>query len=227
MKKIDRFHSDNSHTSYSLAPVQRETLEYLRNFISEKGYGPTLKDIAEFIGVKSPSTAHFHLSRLEDKGFLKRGEDGSITLAEKEELEVNAGPCAVPLLGLIAAGSPIEAIEDRSVMIDIPPQFLQKIPQKGIKKSGEGEIFCLQVTGDSMIDAHIMDGDIIVIRKQHTADDGEIVVALLEDNIATLKTFRRLKGGKVMLVPHNPNHQPITVDKVDIQGRVVGVVREL
>lgn len=207
---------NNSFKSHQLAPVQRETLEFLRRYISENGYGPTLKDIAQYIGVRSPSTAHFHLSRLEDKGFLKRGEDGSIELVEREELRAAAGPCAVPLLGLIAAGSPIEAIEDTSVMIDIPPQFIDR----------RGEIFCLQVTGDSMIDAHIVDGDIIIVRGQDTADDGEIVVATLEGN-ATVKTFRRLKGGKVMLLPHNAAHKPIPAENAVIKGRVIGLIREL
>lgn len=207
---------DTAHKSHALAPVQRRTLEYLRNFISDNGFGPTLKDIASSIGVRSPSTAHFHLSRLEDKGFIRRGEEGSIELVELNELEHSAGPCAVPLLGLIAAGSPIEAIEDQTVTVDIPPQFLDH----------RGEIYCLQVTGDSMIDAHIMDGDVIVVRKQDTADDGEIVVALLDDGSATLKTLRRLKGGKVMLMPHNPAHKPITVENVDIKGRLVGLIRE-
>lgn len=207
----------NNYKSHSLAPVQRQTLEYLRNFISDKGFGPTLKDIANFIGVKSPSTAHFHLARLEDKGFIKRGDDGSIELVEKKDFEISAGPSHIPLLGLIAAGSPIEAIEDNSVHVEVPSQFINNFK----------EIFCLQVTGDSMIDAHIMDGDVIVVSKQITADDGQIVVAVTEDGGATVKTFRRLKGGKVMLVPHNPNHKPITVDKVDIKGRVVGIIREL
>ena len=201
----------------TLAPVQRETLAYLRNYIAEHGYAPTLKDICKSIGVRSPSTAHFHLGRLEDKGFIKRNEDGSFELVEREETPVASGATAVPLVGVIAAGSPIEAIEDRSVMVDIPPQFLDR----------RGDVYCLQVSGDSMIDAHIADGDIIICRKQDTADDGQIVVALLENNCATVKTFRRLKGGKVMLIPHNPNHQPITVDKVTIQGRVVGLIREM
>lgn len=209
--------STENHKTHSLAPVQRRTLEFLRSFISDNGYGPTLKDISQFIGVRSPSTAHFHLSRLESKGFIKRNPDGSIELVEREELGIPASPCAVPLLGLIAAGSPIEAIEDRTVTVDIPPQFLDS----------RREIYCLQVTGDSMIDAHIVDGDIIIVRKQDTADDGQIVVALLDDNTATVKTLRRLKGGKIMLVPHNPTHQPITVDKVTVQGRVVGLVREI
>ena len=205
------------HSTHSLAPVQRDTLEYLRSFISEKGYGPTLKDISAYIGVRSPSTAHFHLSRLEDKGFIRRGDDGSIELVERDEFELTPGPASVPLFGYIAAGSPIEAIEDRSVTVEIPSHFL----------TSTREIYCLQVTGESMIDAHIMDGDVIVVSKQDTADDGQIVVALLEDGSATLKTFRRLKGGKVMLIPHNPNHQPITLDNVNIQGRMVGLLREM
>jgi len=209
--------SNTAYKSAGLAPVQRQTLEFLRSFIADHGYGPTLKDIADNIGVRSPSTAHFHLSRLEDKGFIRRGSESTIELVEREELQVSSSPTAVPLLGLIAAGSPIEAIEDRTVMVDIPPQFLDS----------RGDIYCLQVAGDSMIGAHIMDGDVIIVRRQETADDGQIVVALLEDNTATLKTFRRLKGGKISLLPHNPLHQPITVDKVDIQGRLIGLVREL
>ena len=209
--------AEASFRSHSLAPVQRQTLEFLRSFISDRGYAPTLKDIANYIGVRSPSTAHFHLSRLEGKGFIRRGDDGSIELVEREELSAHQGPCAVPLLGLIAAGSPIEAIEDTTVTVDIPPQFI----------GGQREIFCLQVTGDSMIDAHICDGDIIICAKQESADNGEIVVALLEDGSATVKTFRRLKGGKVMLIPHNPTHKPITADNVRIQGTVVGLVREM
>lgn len=209
--------SNGNYKSHSLAPVQRQTLEFLVSFISDKGYAPTLKDIAAYIGVKSPSTAHFHLSRLEDKGFIRKGPDGSIELVERDEYQASHGPCAVPLYGLIAAGSPIEAIEDPNVTVDLPPQFLN---------SGK-DIFCLQVTGDSMIDAHIMDGDVIVCARQETADNGEIVIALLEDGTATLKTYRRLKGGKVMLVPHNKDHQPITVDNVQIQGTLVGLLREM
>ena len=197
MSSTENPQQKTSCRSNSLAPVQRQTLEYLRNFIAERGYGPTLKDIATYIGVKSPSTAHFHLSRLEDKGFVKRGEEGSIELIERETIENSGGTFSVPLLGHIAAGSPIEAIEDRSVMVDIPPTFI-----------GRGkDLYCLQVTGDSMIDAHIMDGDVIVVSQQDTADNGEIVVAMLEDGSATLKTFRKLKGGKVMLIPHNPQHK--------------------
>jgi repressor LexA len=203
-----------NYKSNTLAPVQRQTLEFLRNFIADRGYGPTLKDIADHIGVKSVSTAHFHLERLEDKGFIKRGEDGALELIESAKPQL--GPTAVPLSGVIAAGVPIEAIE-QPTMIDIPSSMI----------SGRGEVFCLEVSGESMIDAHICDRDIVVIRRQDTANDGDIIVALLEDGSATLKTYRRLKNGRVMLIPANPTMSPITLDKVSIQGKLIGVLREL
>lgn len=206
--------STSSTRSSTLAPVQRQTLEFLRNYIAEHGYGPTLKDIAEHIGVKSLSTAHFHLERLEQKGFIKRGDDSSIELIDCAKPEL--GPTAVPLVGVIAAGTPIEAVENKT-MIDLPSRMIDS----------RGEVYCLEVSGDSMIDAHICDGDIVVIRKQDTADDGEIVVALLEDGSATLKTYRRLKSGKVMLIPANPRLQPVTLDQVQVQGRVIGILREM
>lgn len=200
--------------SNSLAPVQRQTLEFLRNFLSEHGYGPTLKDIAEHIGVKSLSTAHFHLERLQDKGFITRGEDGSLELVNINTPEL--GPTSVPLAGVIAAGMPIDAIETQST-IEIPGDMID----------GRGEVYCLEVSGNSMIDEHICDGDIVVIQKQDSADDGQIVVALLNDGSATLKTFRRLKNGKIMLVPANTTMTPIVLDDgVTVQGRLIGVIRK-
>lgn len=200
--------------SSTLAPVQRLTLEFLRNFIADRGYAPTLKDIAEHIGVKSASTAHFHLERLEQKGFITRGSDGAIELVECAKPTL--GPTVVPLVGVIAAGVPIEAVE-QTTMIDIPSSMAV----------GRGEVFCLEVSGDSMIDAHICDRDVVVVKKQDYAEDGQIVVALLEDGSATLKTYRRLKSGKVMLIPANKNLSPMTLEKVSIQGRVIGILREL
>jgi repressor LexA len=203
-----------SFQTNTLAPVQRQTLEFLRNFLADKGYAPSLKDIADFIGVKSPSTAHFHLERLENKGFIRRGVDGMLELLDRVTPEL--GPTAVPLVGVIAAGRPIEAIE-QSTTIEIPPTMID----------GRGEVYCLEVSGNSMIDEHICDRDIVVIKKQDSAEDGQIVVALLEDGNATLKRYRRLKNGQVMLIPANPTMQPITVDRVSIQGRLIGVIREL
>ena len=208
---------DSSVKTSTLAPVQRQTLEFLRNFIADHGYAPPLKKIAEAIGVRSASTAHFHLERLEQKGFLKRHDDGGIEIVEASPIELS--PTSVPLVGTIAAGAPIDAVESPS-SIDIPAWML----------SGKGEVFCLEVSGNSMIEDHICDGDIVVIRKQDIADDGDVVVALLQDNTATLKRFRRLKNGKVMLIPSNSTLQPITVDPikgegVEIQGVLVGILR--
>lgn len=200
--------------SSTLAPVQRQTLEFLRNFLADKGYAPSLKAIADFIGVKSASTAHFHLERLEQKGFIRRGAEGMLELLDRVTPEL--GPSAVPLVGVIAAGRPIEAIE-QSTTIEIPPSMID----------GRGEVYCLEVSGNSMIDEHICDRDVVVIKKQDGAEDGQIVVALLDDGSATLKRYRRLKSGQVMLIPANPTMQPITVDKVTIQGRLIGVIRQL
>jgi len=214
MKTKPRRQDRNAFQSSTLAPVQRQTLEFLRNFLAEKGYAPALKDIADFIGVKSASTAHFHLERLEDKGFIRRGTDGLLEITDRATPEL--APSAVPLVGMIAAGRPIEAIE-QATTIEIPPSMID----------GRGEVYCLEVSGNSMIDEHICDRDVVVIKKQDSAEDGQIVVALLDDGTATLKRYRRLKSGKVMLIPANPTMQPITVDKVTIQGRLIGVIREL
>ena len=206
--------TNESYSSSSLAPVQRQTLEFLRNFIAEHGYGPTLKDIAAHIGVKSLSTAHFHLERLMDKGFIERGADGFIELKEISTPEL--GPTAVQLVGVIAAGSPIEAIE-RSTTIDLPSNMID----------GKGEVYCLEVSGSSMIDEHICDGDIVVIKKQDSAENGQIVVAILDDGSATLKTYRRSRTGQIMLIPANPTMKPIKVKDVRIKGRLIGVLRNL
>lgn len=200
--------------SNTLSPVQRQTLEFLRNFLADKGCAPSLREISDFIGVRSPSTAHFHLERLEAKGFIRRGDDGMLTILDRATPEL--GPTAVPLLGVIAAGCPIEAVE-QSRTIEIPPSMID----------GKGDVYCLEVSGNSMIDEHICDRDIVVIKRQETADDGQIVVAVLEDGHATLKRFRRLKNGRVMLIPANQTMQPITVDNVSIRGRLIGVIRQL
>jgi len=206
--------SSDTFKSSTLAPVQRQTLEFLRNFLAENGYGPTLKDIAHHIGVKSLSTAHFHLERLENKGFIRRGDDGMIELIDISTPQL--APTSVPLVGTIAAGLPIEAIEN-TTMVEIPASMIDS----------RGEVYCLEVSGDSMIDAHICDGDLVVIKKQEYAENGQIVVALLEDGSATLKTYRRLKSGKVMLIPANASMNPMTLDDVAVQGRLIGVIREL
>lgn len=197
----------------TLSPVQRRTLAFVRDYLAEHSAAPSLRQVADAIGVSSPSTAHFHLERLVQKGFIERGPGSDIRLLEIAPPALSN--TAVPLVGVIAAGVPVEAIEQQS-FVDVPSHLV----------SGKGEVFCLEVSGESMIDAHICNGDIVVIKKQSHADDGQIIAALLPDGSATLKTFRRLKSGKAMLIPANPTMSPMTVDEITIQGRVIGLLRE-
>ena len=210
----------------TLSTVQKKTYDFIKKFISENGYAPSLKDIANHINVKSISTAFFHLERLAEKGFIVKGENGSIELInqnDNESSESSMSPtnylenCQVPLVGIIAAGVPIEAIENTNTMITIPPSMID----------GKGEVFCLEVQGNSMIDAHICDEDIVVVKKQDYAENGQIVVALLDDGSATLKTYKKLKNGQVMLIPANKDFVPITLDSVKVQGKVIGIIREM
>ena len=202
-----------SSTIATLSPVQHRTLAFVRDYLAEHRHAPALHEIATAIRVKSPSTAHFHLERLVQKGFIERKPGGAIRLIEIAPPALSN--TAVPLIGIIAAGVPLEAVENRS-FIDVPSHLV----------SGKGEVFCLEVSGESMIDAHICDQDIVIIKKQDHAEDGQIVVALLPDGSATLKTYRRLKNGSVMLIPANPTMKPITVDAVQIQGKVIGLLRD-
>lgn len=202
----------------TLSTVQKKTYDFIKEFISQYGYAPSLKDIAKHIGVKSISTAFFHLERLAEKGFIIKGENGAIELPNVEiQNEIIGSACQVPLVGIIAAGIPIEAIENTNTMIEIPPSMID----------GKGEVFCLEVQGNSMIDAHICDEDIVVVKKQDHAENGQIVVALLDDGSATLKTYKKLKNGQVMLIPANKDFVPITLDNVKIQGKVIGIIREM
>ena len=210
----------------TLTTVQKKTYDFIKKFISENGYAPSLKDIANHINVKSISTAFFHLERLAEKGFIVKGENGSIELINQNNNESSESSmsftnylenCQVPLVGIIAAGVPIEAIENTNTMITIPPSMID----------GKGEVFCLEVQGNSMIDAHICDEDIVVVKKQDYAENGQIVVALLDDGSATLKTYKKLKNGQVMLIPANKDFVPITLDSVKVQGKVIGIIREM
>lgn len=202
-----------------LPPVQRMTLLFIRQYVAQNGFAPTLKEIAAHLEVRSASTAHFHLERLIEKGYLTRTEHGALWISEQKEATTSN---YVPLLGTIAAGVPLEAIENPHT-IEIPARLV----------ANNGTVFCLEVSGDSMVDAHICDGDIVVVRQQDYAENGQIVVALLDDGSATLKTYRRLKTGHVMLIPANKELeaqkvlQPLMLENVTIQGRVIGVIREL
>jgi len=190
---------------------QREILRFLRKFISNKGFAPTIREISAGIGIKSPATVQEHLLALERKGVIKRirGKKRAINIMPEFEA---APENRVPILGQIAAGQPIEAIEDKSSFVEY-----------GQSKPGE-ELFALRVNGDSMIEDGIFDGDLVVIRKQETCMNGEVAVALLDDGSATLKRIFREKG-RIRLQPANSELDPIYVENIRIQGKVVGLIR--
>jgi repressor LexA len=195
---------------------QRQILDFIKQFIQSNGSAPTLKQIAEAIGVSSLATVHEHLQALEGKGLIKRkhGKNRSMELTEGDNNFVSEG-FEAPILGFIAAGAPIEPYTDPNATMGIPSAFV----------SGKKRTYVLQVRGQSMIEDHINDGDYVVIEQTESASDGEIVVALLDNGMATLKRFFK-EATRIRLQPANSTMQPIFVKNVRIQGRVVGLVRK-
>ena len=197
---------------------QKQILEFISQYIQVNGYSPTLQEIADSMNLSSLATVHEHLQALERKGVIKRYE-GAVRGIEIVDVSVNANLNAVelPLVGYIAAGEPIEAIENPLATVMVSPDMVSKSKR----------CFVLQVKGSSMINEGIMDGDFVVLKQQETADNGQIVVALIDDGFATLKSFYKEKNGKIRLQPANDNMDPIIVDadSVKIQGVVTGIVR--
>jgi len=198
----------------ALTPGQARALERIESFIAENGFSPTLDEIAERLGVSKP-TVQQYLAALEEKGFIARERYAH------RSIEVIAGRrgekgARLPLLGAIAAGEPIDAIEERET-VDV-------LEVLGIGKNRD--IFLLRVKGDSMIEEGILDGDYAVVERRDVAENGDTVVALLPDNTATLKKFYREKG-RIRLQPANPRMKPVYVKEVVIQGIVRGVLRPL
>ncbi len=194
-----------------LTPTQDRTLAFIRRYLKRRGYAPSLIEIAEGIGITSKGTAHRHVQALADAGRIRLipGRKRGIALVDDEE----AAKSSLPLLGRIAAGRPIEAIagQDRLDLKDLlgPDRY------------------ALQVQGESMIGAGILDGDLVVIERCDTADDGAIVVALIDDEEATLKRLKRLKSGRIKLLAENPEVPPLTyaAKRVRIQGVLVCQMR--
>jgi len=222
---------------------QRRVLEVIRNSVDRRGYPPSLREIGEAVGLTSPSSVAHQLSSLERKGYLRRdpnrpraievvspdtpretrGYRGASGAGDSERSAIHdetgigdARPEAtyVPVLGRIAAGVPIMAEESVEDVFPLPRQIV-----------GEGALFLLKVVGDSMVDAAICDGDWVVVRQQPSADNGDIVAAML-DNEATVKTFKR-RDGHVWLLPHNPAFEPIDGDHATILGKVTAVLRRV
>ena len=199
----------------NVTPRQLEVLRFIRGFRERSGYSPTMQEIGDHLSL-TKVTVFEHIAALEKKGALSRGakhKARSLSVAPDFEFPED-NESLLPLVGLIAAGLPIEAIEDRETL-DLQEIF--DVP---------GEKFVLRVTGDSMIDEQIRDGDYVVCQRRNTARNGETVVALLEDGEATLKTFYKEKN-RIRLQPANPAYKPIYTNKVDIQGVVIGVIRRL
>ncbi|MCE2398362.1 MAG: transcriptional repressor LexA [Gemmatimonadetes bacterium] len=197
-----------------LTKRQREILDYLRDFIADFGYAPSFDEIRQDFGYASLATVHEHLTNLQRKGYIRR----SFRRSRSVEIEPQVEPAAaLPLLGTVAAGAPIEAIEDAGEM-SIPGEMV----------GSGGEHFVLRVEGDSMIDEQIRDGDHIVVRSGQTAADGEMVVALVGGEAATVKKLYRESGDRVRLQPANPEVAPIVEAAADVQvqGVVVGLVRK-
>ncbi len=195
---------------------QRQILDFLEQFIQRNGYSPTLQEIAAAMGVKSLATVHEHLYTLAKKGLLRRYE-GSVRGIELIEKKISPALQGVelPILGYIAAGRPIEPFTDPNALMHVAPTFI----------SGKRRTYILQVKGQSMVEDGILDGDYVVIEQQETATNGDIVVALLDNGVATLKRFYK-EPTRIRLEPANAAMQPIYASNVQIQGRVVGVIRK-
>ena len=206
--------------AYTLPKKKQEILAYLKDYIHEHGYAPTLTDIAKHFHVRSLATIHEHISYLEERGFLARDarQERGISLtsmATPEDDAPHAESIALPLVGLITAGEPIEALE----------QIDQHIPVAKEMVRGKNA-YILKVQGDSMIESLIQDGDYVVVEKTDYAQNGDTVVALLEDGTATLKKFFREKR-YIRLQPANPKYKPRIVRNLVIQGKVLGIIRSL
>jgi repressor LexA len=209
-----------------LTQRQRLVLEYIHQSVSERGYPPSMREIGDAVGLTSPSSVKHQLASLERKGFIRRDPNRpraiEVRLPDATESAIdltdsgNAMPAAayVPVVGRIAAGGPILAEQVVEDVFPLPKQLV-----------GDGQLFMLKVVGDSMVDAAICDGDWVVVRQQPTAENGDVVAAML-DGEATVKTFKK-RDGHIWLMPHNPDYEPILGDDAVIVGKVTAVLRSL
>ncbi|MFZ2025029.1 MAG: transcriptional repressor LexA [Microgenomates group bacterium] len=201
----------------TLYPKERQLLEFITQFMQRYGYAPTLKEMGAAVGIGSVATVHEHISRLRDKGFVKK-LDGTARGLEIIKTQYRAGSTEaaveLPILGYIAAGQPLEPFTDPSQYMAVAPNMI----------SQEKANYVLQVKGTSMIEDGILDGDYVVVQHQQDAKNGDIVVALLPNGFATLKRIYFEKD-RIKLMPANSAMSPIFTTHVKIQGRVVGVIR--
>ena len=202
-----------------LTKRQEDTLKYIKEYIVSHGYPPTVREIATSLNVSSPATVQSHLDRLADKGYIKKGSNKNRTIelmVDNEFNKSNDNVIDVPLLGKITAGSPIEAIENPDEYFSLPSYLIPK----------DRDVFTLVVSGESMIEAGILDGDIVIVEKRNTARNGEIVVAMTDENEVTLKTFYK-EVDHIRLQPENSTMEPIILPNVSILGKAIGLYRQI
>jgi repressor LexA len=209
-----------------LSKRQQQILDFIKDEVRKKGYPPSVREIGEAVGLASSSTVHGHLARLEQKGFIRRdpvkpraieilGLDDEVTVSNVIPLPNNFSTVMAPIIGKVTAGSPITAIENVEDYFPLPSSLV-----------GDSEVFMLSIDGDSMIEAGIFDEDLVVVRKQQTARNGEIVVAMTEDDEATVKRFYK-EADHIRLQPENSSMQPLRYKNVAILGKVIGVFRHV
>ena len=201
-----------------LTKRQQDTLKSIKKFMSDNGYPPTVREIATLMGLSSPATIQTHLEMLEKKGYIKKRGNMNRTielLVENEFDKKENNMINIPLLGKVTAGNPIEAIENPNNFFPLPQEFIKK---------GK-EVFALNVSGESMINAGIFDDDIVIIEKTNVARNGEIVVAMNDDNEVTIKRFYKEKD-HIRLQPENDHMEPIILKTVKILGKLVGLYRK-
>ena len=198
-----------------LTKRQKDVLNVIKKYIATNGYPPTVREIAEIMKLSSPATIQVHLDMIEKKGYIKKhgNMNRTIELLVNNEYE-NTQAIDIPLLGKVTAGSPIEAIENPNEYFTVPNSLV----------NGKKEIFALNVSGDSMINAGIFDNDIVIIEKSNTAHNGDIVVAMNDDNEVTIKRFYK-ENNHFRLQPENDYMEPIILDNVTILGKLIGLYR--
>ena len=199
-----------------ISPKQQEILEYIKETVLKKGYPPAVREICEAVHLKSTSSVHSHLETLEKNGYIRRDptKPRTIEIIDDEFNLARRELVSVPIVGTVAAGQPILAAENIEDYFPIPASMLPN-----------AEVFMLRVKGDSMVNAGIFNGDCLIVRSQNTADNGDMVVALLDDS-STVKTYYR-EDGHYRLQPENDTMDPIIVDQVQVLGKVIGVFRLL
>jgi repressor LexA len=197
---------------------QIEILKFIHTRVTEKGYPPTVREIGEAVQLSSTSTVHGHLSRLEKKGLILRDptKPRAIELTSSGLEKIDVQPASIPMLGVVTAGEPILAVEDASDFFPIPPDLA----------NSTGSLFMLTIRGESMINAGILDGDQVIVRKQQSAQNGDIVIAMTDEDEATCKRFYKEKN-YIRLQPENDYLEPIILPDVTILGLVVGLYRHL